>query len=464
MARSQQRGNQMPNPMDPVIITRDLRVFRKKKKGVKQRPPLQVRNLPLIELIKHCLYEVASHQREDLADVEELRPGRILSRNLKLSERLSDAVRVPYAEQGFISYKDVFLARRGMAHANHRTTAVEMPALRGWHNGLDALKVKSWSIVAIDEEGRRQFVAIAQGLIDVHAHVIDEDKCRTLALTLQAGSLTDRLGRFNPCRIPLIIFAGQRHLRQRVLAAPIIAHHMDFRGVVLTAYIHQLNEICQDVAHSQLYRLRSASLFGEHRLRPPRKAIGSDPVHQRGVRRVEQEADRLTAAADRLEQIRTRPFNRSLVNHAPEDLRESARFMREAATMARDGHPDEAAGIMLGAREGLIRVYHSMTLRRVDWRIEEVLLEAVVMKDRGESVSSSLQPQWCNEFTALMMLLARKDPATDKYLDDGYTVPVRLRTLAHVKEARSHLMRQLADGGPDLDSMIESLKKASDPL
>lgn len=453
---------EMPDPMEPVVITRDFRLLRTRRKGEGKQSPLNVLNFALIELVPHCLYMVPARGTDVLADVPELAPGRILSRNLSVSERLNGEDPLEYGQQCFISYKTVYTARRGMAHAEVRGKSIEIPDLRTWDDTFNWMVKTSWTLHLVGEGEKQEYVLVAAALLDRHGRVIDERKVEALRRVLQAGELKDSIGRFNPGRIPLIIFAGQTQLAKRIQGVRGISRRMSFREAVLEVYIDRHRLMCRQIADSQLHRLQSRKLFGDDRLLPfdARRAGSSE---ERSTGTVIKEAGRLGAVATKLEAVVTKPFDRS-IKHTVRDLREVAAIMAEAAKVARSEIPDAAAAVMLRARDVLIRVYHSMKLRELHWQLEELLLQTAILMDRSQTVSDSCCRAWDDELKSIHRRLTRPDPMTGQLLDYGFSRQVRASVFPHVHLANVHLMRQLTDGGPDLKSVDAELRKACAPL
>ena len=461
MAHSNTRF-QMPDPMEPNVIQRDLRLLRTRVRGEGKRLPLDVKNFALIELVPHCLYEVPAHGPGALKDVIELAPGRILSRNLAVSERLAGTGSPSVGEQCFISYKSVYTARRGMAHAHVRGNSLELPALSSWDDTFDWMVKTSWTLHLLEEDGREQYVMVAHALLDAHGRVIDKQKVAALERAIQAGKLKDSLGRFNPGRIPLIIFAGQRKLAKRIRAVRGISRRMSFREVVLQVYIDSLRLMCRQIAGSQLHRLQSRKLFGEDRLIPLEAGDDGQGL-ARSTRTVLKQAVRLDQVATQLESIVTKPFDRSL-KHTVRDMRAAARSMVEAAEAVRADGVDAAAVVMLDARDALMRVYHSMKLRELHWQLEELLLQTAILIDQSRTVVNPQKRIWHEELRAIHRMLTRPDLMTGRHLDDGFRRQVRSSVFPHVHLADVLLMRQISDGGPDLQGVDEELRKACAPL
>jgi hypothetical protein len=434
-----------PDPFQPKIITRDLTVLRNRrritKKGEDKPEPLALRGIKLIELIPHCLYELPVDCHPLASGVRELRPGCILSRNLKVSERLNGGKVDDVSKQCFISFDGVFKARRGVGHADRRYRSREIPANKKLSGTLDEMVRTSWELHKVDDEGREAFVLIAVRAAAKYGKPIDETKKRAQARTLQAGTLTDSKNRFNPGRIPLICFAGENEIVSRIQAVRGIGRRMSFREVVLEHYIDRLHEIVLEVSRFQQHRLRQEWLA---------------PSPHRTPRVVRQEADRLTDAAERLRTIVCRPLSRSL-HRGAHDLDAAAGFLREAAN-GRNGDTVQRAKQTIGT------VYRSMIQQECHWRLQELLLQLGILDDRGDQLEASRQLMWHDELRAVHKILVSEEPITGKRLEHGFQGPVLQRVVPHVHLADTYLMRALSQGGPDLESMKDELDKAVEPL
>lgn len=434
-----------PDPQTPKVVVRDLTVLRNRRRPVKKNEskpvPLVLRGVKLIELIPHCLFEVPVDCHALSAGARELRAGCILSRNLKVSERLNGGSVQEQVDQVFISYDGVYKARRGVGHADRRYRSREIPANKKLSGSLDELVRTSWELHKVDEDGRQAFVLIATRAAKDYGTPIDETKVRAQARALQAGTLNDITGRFNPGRIPLICFAGEHELASRIQAVRGIGRRMSFREAVLEHFIDRLREIVLEVSRSQQHRLRNEWLA---------------PGPNRTPKYVRQEADRLTDAAMRLRAIVTRPFSRSF-HRSADDLDAAAQLLREAAG-GRNGDT------ILQAKELIGQVLRATIQLECHWRLEEILLQLGILEDRGEKLEDSRQLMWHDELRSIHHRLVSVEPITGKRLEHGFRGPVLQRVVPHVHLADAYLMRVLSQGGPDLVTMKEELDKAVEPL
>lgn len=328
-----------------------------------------------------------------------------------------------------------------MGHADRRYRSREIPANKKLAGTLDELVRTSWELHKVDEDGRIAFVLVAVRAATNYGKPIDETKRRAQARTLQAGSIIDTTGRFNPGRIPLICFAGEHEIATRIQAVRGIGRRMSFREAVLEHYIDRLCEIVREVSRSQQYRLREAWLA---------------PTKERTPRKVREEADQLEFAAKRLRSVATRPFIRSFTRSA-HDLDEAAKLLREAA----NGHNGDT---ILKAKELIGQVYRATVQQECHWRLEEVILQLGILEDRAEELEDSRQLLWRDELRAVHRILVGVEPITGKRLEHGFKGPVLQRVIPHVHLAGAHLMRILAQGGPDLVAMKDHLDKAVEPL
>ena len=299
----------------------------------------------------------------------------------------------------------------------------------------------SWELHKVDEDGREAFVLIAVQAAKTYGAPIDETKRRAQARTLQAGTLIDTRGRFNPRRIPLICFAGEHEIASRIQAVRGIGRRMSFREAVLEHYIDRLREIVLEVSRSQQHRLRQEWLA---------------PTKKRTPKLVRQEADRLADAATRLRAIVTRPFSRSFTRSAS-DLDAAAQLLREAAS-GRNGDT------IIRAKELIGQVFRATVQHECHWRLQELLLQLGILEDRGDQLEASRQLMWRDELRAVHRMLVSEEPLTGKRLEHGFKGPVLQRVVARVHLAIGALMRVLAQGGRDLQTMKEELDKAVEPL
>lgn len=413
------------------MVARDFTLLRDRE------GPLAVEGMRLIELIAGCLYEIPPQRAgAGLEQIKELRAGKILSRNLKVSKRMNGGTLEEEGQQCFISYDGVYKARRGLGRADRRGQGSEIPDLQRWDGTFETLMRTSWELRRSGEDERAQFVLVAVQSAQAHERVLDEDKRRALSRTLQTVSLKDR-----PECIPLVCFAGHNRLIARIQAVRGIGRRMSLRELVLEHTIDRLREICREVSISQEYRLRKPWMA---------------PGPKRTPRLVRQEAERLEDAARRLRLIGLRPLNRSFVR-AANDLAEAARLLREAAA-GRNGDTIDCA------REVIGRVYRSMRQLECHWQLEEILSLLASLRDRGETLSPSQQLAWHEELRLVHRRLTTVDRLTGKRLEDGFVHPVLHRVVPHVHLADVHLMRSLRDGGPNLEKVYEELRTACEPL
>lgn len=420
-----------PDPWAPVYITRDFMLLRD---GEDTFPIVQMR---LIELIPGCLYEIPAREaNESLDRVRELRPGKILSRNLKISKRKNGDAAENEDKQCFVSFDGIYKARRGLGRADRRGKGIEIPDLKNWDGTFETLIRTSWELRRGTPGEKVEFVLVAVGAAERHIHVLDEDKRKALGRTLQTVSWKDQ-----PECIPLVCFAGHNRLIARIQAVRGIGRRMSLRELVLEHYIDRLREICREISVSQDYRLRRAWL---------------SPSPKRTPKVVREEARQLEHAAARLRQIATRPFSRTFTRVAA-DMDEAARLLREAAS-------GRNADTITKAKEVIGRIYRSMRQLEYHWQLEEIMLQAAVLQDRKDSPSGSQQSMWHEELRFVHRRLTSIDSLTKKRLEEGFKRPVLPRVVPHVHLADVHLMRQRSDGGSDLEKMYEELRTACEPL
>jgi hypothetical protein len=235
----------------------------------------------------------------------------------------------------------------------------------------------------------------------------------------------------------LICFAGERKLRKRTQIVRSIGRKMSFREAVLEQMIDGLRDVCTSVSRSQEYRLRSDWL-----------TRSSD----RTPRRVKQEADRLIQEARRLRHIVTRPFARSF-NRCAVDLEEAAQCLQEAANNRRSEPISQA-------KEKIGQVYRAMKQLECHWRLEELLFEISILRDRKQALSALQQRLWHRALQSLYHQLTAMEPLTGKHLEHGFKRPVLQRVRPHIQLASKSLMQD----PPDLKGVYNDLKIACDPF
>jgi hypothetical protein len=426
-----------PDPANPRFVTRDLTLLRAPKKGRRQ-PGLKLTGIRLIELIPQCLYEVPVDCDEEAQRVRELRPGCILSRNLKLSDRLNGGPVQSQIDERFISYDGVFKARRGLGKVDRKYKAHEIPSNRALAGSLDWLMRSSWELQASDEEGRAAFVLTAREAAKKYGAPIDVHKVAAQQRAVQAGDPTDSLGRFNPGRIPLICFAGERQVARRIQAVRGIGRRMSFREAVLEHYVDRLQEICLEVERSQAYRLRDSWL-----------AKDSD----RTPTKVRAEAARLEDAARKLRSFVTRPRSRAF-SRCANDLEHAARLLRGAAD-------DRNSHMVSQAKEQIAKVYRAMIEAQCHWRLEEVLLLVDTMLIQAQIPGRDRKGVLAQEIKGVHEILTRRDPVTGKNLEHGFENPVLPKVSSRVHLAWVFLIQR---DGPDLERVKADLTLACEPL
>ena len=419
-----------PDPLAPRFVTRDLTVLRNRRRRTKKseaKPePLVLRAVKLIELVPHCLYEVPVDCHEMAVGVRELRPGCILSRNLKVSERLNGGKVEDEVKQCFISFDGVYKARRGVGHADRRYRSQEIPANKQLGNTLDQLVRMSWELHKVDEDGREAFVLIAVQATKTYGAPIDETKRRAQARTLQAGTLIDTRGRFNPRRIPLICFAGEHEIASRIQAVRGIGRRMSFREAVLEHYIDRLREIVLEVSRSQQHRLRKGGSL------PPEAHAQAGPTRSRSAGRCGD-----SPAGDCHQAVL------AFLHPGASDLDAAAQLLREAAS-GRNGDT------IIRAKELIGQVFRATVQQECHWRLQELLLQLGILEDRGDQLEASRQLMWRDELRAVHRMLVSEEPLTGKRLEHGFKGPVLQRVVARVHLAIGALMRVLAQGRPRL--------------
>jgi hypothetical protein len=403
--------------------------------------PASLHAVRLEQLLPHVLYVVPRDAYPDQLAHNGLVPGAILSRHAKYTRRYNrgqDWPRYP-GNHCFVSFHDIFGARRTLAKVDRHGTEVELPDLRQWRGGLDELLRMSWRLEASDVEGQEAFALRAVGLLEGHTQLRDPDKRSAARRTARASSPTDSLGRFNPARIPLITMGADNSLARRVQAVRGIGRHMGLRELVLEVYLDQLRDICVQVRISQEYRLNGSWLA---------------QTAERTGSKVRAEADRLDGAANRLLLVTVKPFRWYFARCAAD--------LRDAATMLR-GAADERSDAKIQLAKDLIgRVYRSMILLDVRWRLEELLLRVDIYRDSGDRPGRRRLREWKRELSEVRGLLINPDRITGLTLDADFR---GLKTATAMAEPVYGVLAQLPQDPEEIDlhSLRSALREACDP-
>lgn len=396
-------------------------------------PPVKIDRMRLIVLVNYCLYLVPENAHG-------LKAGQVLWRDMSLTLRRGGSREDPATHQ-FKAYYDLNHARRAAALIEPSYRDVEDAKLREWLQTLDWMVRTSWSLHRVGEEEQLNYEWVAEQLAQTHARVRNDHKVQAQRRSAQAGSITDSIGRRNPGRIPLIVFASERQLRKRLHEMRGISRRMSWRQVVLEHYIDSLREITRTISRSAQHRVESPQLFGSAR------TTGT----------VRKEADRMQAEAERLRSLVGRPFSRNF-NRVADNLDSAAVQMREAA--------EHLNGQLMGpVADELQMIYRSTKLLEYHWRLEELMVHTSRMAHNGTpDLSPGQQLMWEDELARIHAALVRPDPVTQKLWDTGFRRRMTRRVTSQVQLAKARLMQPDAAGGPDIVQMHEHLKEACSPF
>jgi len=414
-----------PEPLQPVLVTRNLTLARDKK------DPLLIEGVELIVLVNRCLYLVTE-------DGHGLRSGQVLARNLDLTQRRGGSSELPETEQ-FIAFKTLNTARRGVSKIDPGRK-VEHADLAKWLKDLDWMVRTSWTLHLADEEEEAQYVAVAETAASDHKRVRNTKKVKAVAQTDKASSPIDSIGRKNTGRLPLTCFAGERKLRERVMQMRGIGYRMSWREVVLMHYIDRMREITRQIRIDAQHRFQSPYLFGAKRTR----------------RTVMTEADRMVQEAEILKSLVGRPFDRNF-QHVAKELIESAAQMRDAAH-GLDGK------LMKPVQSLLRKIYRSARILEFHWDLEELLVQMSILRAGRRELSEAQKKNWYYDLRRIHKRLTRPDPVTNERWEEGFSRRVLPHVFPQVHLASVHLMQPIEKGGPDIEGAYARIKEACRPL
>jgi len=391
-----------PDPERPVVISRALTLIKDKEE------PSVFMNVKLEVLVNGVLYLV-------LEDRDGLRRGNVLSKNRQLTKKHGGSEERPLSHC-FICYDNVNDARRGIGRLDGTYRLLEIPNLREWQDRLDWIMQRSWTLHRVGDEEQQRYAWFAAQTVEEHRSVRDERKVHALQKTRATVSILDRLNRRNPGRIPLMVSSADLSLVRRTQAVRGIGRRMEWRGVVLEAYIDRLRAKCREIQRAVQQKLSSDSVFSE----------------KRTPRTVRLCSERMSAYSEHLRTLGARPFSRAF-EHAAADLGQAARYLHEAA--------EERSGDKIEQAKGLLhRVYRSMRMLEFHWRLEEVLVVVAAAHHRGKELSGSELVLATEELASIHSRLNAHEELTGEPFEHGFERHILPRVLPLVHQARGALM------------------------
>lgn len=421
---------QWPKLDKPVFITRDFLLCI--QTNGKACEPKRITNASLEVLVNGCLYLVTE-------DGYGLRRGQVLSRNLKLTKRIGGSCDDP-ATHCFIRYDGVNDARRSLGRLDGTYRQVEIPKIAEWRERLEWMLRASWTLKE-QSDAENFFVWEAGQLVAKHAGVIDESKRSAQARTRKAGLRRDRTDRRNTGMIPLLCFAADASLYRRMQAVRGIGRRIEWRAVVLESYIDQLRAKCCEVERGVQYHLSESSIFGENRI--PNK--------------IRECATRMREYVATLRRIHARPFSRSLT-HAAADLELAATHMIRGADTRDVVSMEQAAAFFR-------RVYRSMRMLELHWRLEEVLVVVAQAHHRNRLLTPTELDMCGSELSDIHQAFTSKDSFTNEPFEHGFQTRVLPHVVAHIHLAHNALLQTtLHDGVVHLGDVYDNLKEACSPF
>lgn len=421
---------QWPKLDKPVFITRDFLLCIQTDGKISE--PEHITNSTLEVLVNGCLYLVTE-------DGHRLRRGQVLSRNLKLTKKIGGSYDDP-STHCFIRYDGVNDARRALGRLDGTYRKVEIPQITEWRKKLEWMLRASWTLTE-RSEAENVFGWEAGQLVAKHDQVIDENKRSANERTRKAGLRRDRIDRRNTGMIPLLCFAADKFLERRLQAVRGIGRRIEWRAVVLEYYIDQLRTKCREVERGVHYHLRENGVFSESGI--PSK--------------IRECATRMREYVATLRRIHARPFSRSLT-HAAADLELAATHMIRGADTRDVVSMEQAAAIFR-------RVYRSMRMLELHWRLEEVLVVVAQAHHGNRSLTLVELNNIGSELSDIHQAFTSKDSFTNEPFEYGFQTRVLPHVVAHIHLAHNALLQTtLHDGVVHLGDMYDNLKEACSPF
>ncbi|OGL66747.1 hypothetical protein A2856_03205 [Candidatus Uhrbacteria bacterium RIFCSPHIGHO2_01_FULL_63_20] len=383
----------IPNPRLPKVVTRTVEVKHEDKKSwVKAKLKVEV-------ILDGVLYVVAQDVKHR-SDGVDLRVGNVLSRNLKNGSKEKSDIR-------FSTYRTVYDALRGLSDVRGSYEWVELPRNRRWNDTLRWMLHASFGIAtaSVDQQDAYQQAGLAA--TGENLGVRDDGKVRALQRTHAASRLTDGAGRFNPGRLPLILWSAIGLLEKRLQDVHHIGRFMDKRVYLLTLYLDQIHRLTRD-CEAYVKRVHDASpVFSR-----PAGGRAAETTLEQAARK---EARALVKGAGVLARIHARPFGPRSFRHIANDLKEAASHLN--------------AGVYGEAHGCLSRVLRSITLLKEMWQMQQILTTLHLVRSRKFVPPARDMERLKLELDALVDRIDRDD------LDHDFETPIVVDAVSHLKDA-----------------------------
>ncbi len=381
-------------------------------------------------IVPHSVYLVHD-------DEHGLKAGQVLVRNLDLGRRLGWK-NPAYECQMFVRYDNLFDALRAMSRLNPTYKAVEIPAMEAWQAGAEELMQMSWTLHVKNVNDQLVYRARAWKAIRPHAHVENAHKEKALDQMQRAAQVTDRRGRFNPGRLPLMLLTVDLALWARIQEARYIGHRMDYRTMRLQMFVDACDNMVNTTRLDFLQLLRPTGVFGSGR----------------STKKMLEAANRLKMSALPLRLINIRPFSHVFQN-VMKDMLSAADLMTEAANFKDPIKADQAKALIHRAYRSLVLLQHGLL-------IHEVLATVSSFHHRKEKPSFDVNFALIDSLSVICGVLSKSELFTGEPFEQDFRNPVLNRVLESLQCARDHLIED--DSMKSLKAAHRNLKAAVAPL
>ena len=370
-----------------------------------------------------------------------LKVGQILVRNLDLGLRLGFDEKHPQY-QTFVRYDNLFDAWRAMSRLNPRYTTEEIPTMKALREEGDSLVEICWTLTVQNVAGRLEYQTRAWRVVNTHKHVVNKNKDRAVRQMERATSITDRNGRENPGRLPLMLLTVDLALWARILEARNIGHYMDRRALMLQSHIEAYDSLIQSVRLDLEHELRKDGVFSEEK---------------RTARQVRDAAKRVRMGVNALAKVKkARPYIHVL-DHVAQDLSQAAVFMDEAA-VSHDPLKRKTAKSLLN------RSYRSLYLLQKGRLIHEVLATVAASRYRKVVPSFDTVSDLIASIKEIQNTLESVEPFTEEPIEKEFVRPVLPDVLANLEIVGECLELLEDDSVKLLKKAHKHLKLAVKPL
>jgi len=368
-----------------------------------------------------------------VADSSGLREGGLLSRNLRLTEKLDGFTGDP-ARDRMQTYEDgIYSMIRTLMRLPHQYLRGEVPRLDRWRATLRFVTQFLRQLSRATPEQRTLFAHETLSRAAAHDRDTDPGKVFARERTREIGQTVLKKARVDPASLDQLVWSSDMALQRRISGSRIIAERADYRFVV-----------CAHVLDSVFVRLRWLR-ENVHVLHDNQEVFG-----------ITRTSNRILAAAEhlrlfsrkRLTQVHLRPMQRT-VSYILAEMETCARALEN--------------GQFGKAQELLRRISRSIFLLDVRRRLEEVLLGVSQVVYCSTPLTRVQIWDLLGELQTIENMLKAPDPRFGEPIELGFHRKVIPEVLPMLADARGATLTYGTRGG-NAREVYALLKAACGPI